>query len=212
MKKLDLYIIRKFLTTFFFVLLLFSLIASIIDLTERVDQFIEHQVPAKVALFEYYFNFIPYIDSLLSPVFIFISVIFFTSRMAYNSEFVAMLGSGISFYRLLVPYMIAATLLAGILLYANHQIVPNANKKRIAFESEYIKPKYKKINRNVYMQVKEGEYIYMENFSHKQSVGYKFSYEIINNGKIESKLRADRIEWIAEDQKWRFKKLLYPEF
>ena len=203
MKKLDLYIIKKFLTTFFFVLLLFSLIASIIDLTERVDQFIEHEVPIKVVIFDYYLNFIPYIDSLLSPVFIFISVIFFTSRMAYNSEFVAMLSSGISFYRLLVPYMIAAGLLAALLLFANHQMVPNANKNRLAFEYAYIKSPYKKVNRNIYMQVKEGEYVYMENFTHKQNVGYKFSYEIIKDGQLESKLRAEKIEWINDLEKWR---------
>ena len=163
-------------------------------------------------IFEYYFNFIPFIDALLSPVFIFISVIFFTSRMAYNSEFVAILSSGISFYRLLVPYLIAASFLAGILLFANHYGIPNANEGRLAFEYAYIKSPYRNVDRNIYMQLKQGEYIYMENFTHKQNVGYKFSYEVINDGRLERKLRAERIEWLDDQQKWRLKNYYVRKF
>ena len=204
-KTLDWYIIRSFLVTFFFSLILFSLIAVIIDLTEKIDDLIEKSVPVHEVIFDFYLNFLPYIDALLTPLFIFISVIFFTSRMANRSEIVAILASGVSFYRLLVPYLFSAALLAGLLLYANHFLVPNTNKDRLSFEYAYISNPYKYVDRNIYLQVEKNNYIYMENFSPRENTGYKFSYEIIQDGNLIYKLRADKIEWLAEKKKWQIK-------
>lgn len=212
---IDRYIIRKFLQTFLLAILLFSFIAVVIDLTEKLDDLIEKAVPLRETVFGYYMNFLPYIDSLLSPLFIFISVIFFTSRMAYRSEIIAILASGVSFYRLLVPYLLTAFLLAGFLLYANHFLVPNTNKKRLAFEYTYIDNPYRNLDRNIYLQVEKDKYVYMENFHPKDNTGYKFSYEVISGGQLRYKLRADKIEWMEDAGKWRLKNYIacnYEEF
>lgn len=209
---IDRYIIRKFLLTFFLSIFLFSFIAVVIDLTEKVDDFIEKSVPLSEVVFGFYFNFLPYIDALLSPLFIFISVIFFTSRMAYRSEIVALLASGISFYRVLVPYLISATLLAGLLLYANHFLVPNTNKKRLAFEYAYIDNPYRNLDRNMYLQIDKDKFVYMENFQPRDNAGYKFSYEIISEGKLQYKLRADKIEWREAKKLWQMRNYFICEY
>ena len=149
---------------------------------------------------------------MLTPLFIFISVIFFTSRMAYNYEFVAILASGISFYRLLVPYFVASFMLASALWYVNHNVVPSANKKRLAFEYTFINNPHTSANRNIHMQTAPEEFIYMENYNPKDSLGYKFSYEIIREGNLVYKLRSDRIEWKSSTQEWRLKNYYIREF
>ncbi len=203
--KLDRYIIKKFLVTFFFAIILFSFISVVIDLTEKIDDLIEKSVPLKEIVFSYYLNFLPYIDTLLSPLFIFISVIFFTSRMAYRSEIIAILASGTSFYRMLMPYFITCIFLAVLLLYANHYLVPNTNRKRLAFEYTFIDNPYKYMDRNIYLQIEKDKYIYMENFHPRDGVGYKFAYEVIRHGKLEYKLRGEKIEWKEDESKWRIK-------
>ncbi|MEX2589995.1 MAG: LptF/LptG family permease, partial [Chitinophagales bacterium] len=206
MKKLDLFIIKKFLGTFFFSILLFTLVAIIIDLTEKIDNFFDKYIPLDEIVFDYYLNFIPYIDALLAPLFIFISVIFFTSKMASNSEIVAILGSGVSFYRLLAPYIFSATLLATLLFFTNHFIVPEANKGRLSFEYTHISShKLKHVGHNIHMQIQKDTYIYIENYTPKDSVGYKFTYEKIKNGKLIYKLRADKIQWSTEKQQWEMR-------
>lgn len=206
MKKLDLFIIKKFLGTFFFSILLFTLVAIIIDLTEKIDNFFEKYIPVSEIIFGYYINFIPYIDALLAPLFIFISVIFFTSKMASNSEIVAILASGVSFYRLLLPYMLSAVFLSAFLLLTNHFIVPEANKGRLGFEYAYISTHMKnRVGHNIHMQIKKDTYVYIENYTVKDSVGYKFTYEKLKNGKLVYKLRADKIKWSSEKQKWEMR-------
>ncbi|GIV33046.1 MAG: membrane protein [Chitinophagales bacterium] len=205
LKKIDYYLIRKFLVTFFFAIILFSFIATVIDLTEKIDDFIEKSVPLGEIVTGYYLNFLPYIDTLLTPLFVFISVIFFTSRMAYRSEIIAMLASGISFYRMLVPYLIAAGFVAALLFLANHYWVPLANKGRYAFEYTYLSGSHHNAERNFHAQIETNHYIYMENYQPKNMAGYKFSYEIIRDGKLEYKLRADKIEWDAQRQRWIIK-------
>ena len=142
MKLLDKYIIKKFLGTFFFALGLIILIAIVFDISEKIDDFMERKAPFHAIVFDYYLNFIPYFGNLFSPLFIFISVIFFTSRMAAQTEIVAILASGISFKRLLLPYMLAATVLASISFYMNNWVLPHSNGKRIEFETRYIKNQY----------------------------------------------------------------------
>jgi lipopolysaccharide export system permease protein len=204
-KKLDRYIIRSFLGTFLYAIMLFTTVAVVIDLSEKIDDIIEKGVPWSKIVFEYYANFIPYIDALPTPLFIFISVIFFTSRMAARTEIVAMLASGISFYRILWPYFIAAFICASGLFTFNHFIVPQSNKKRLAFEYTYLNNKFKLFSKNLHMQVEKGRYIYMENYSNSDSTGYKFAYEVVRGGKLVFKLRADRIQWKGAIKKWQIK-------
>lgn len=195
-KKLDWYIIKKFLGTFFFTLLLFVVVSVVIDFSENVDDFVEKEVPAGKILSGYYLNFIPFISFMLFPIFIFIAVIFFTSRLASRSEIVAAYGTGISFYRiLLVPYMLCALLLTGIQLYANHYWVPQANERLFNFKNEFMKKGYYHKSRNIHFQISKDEYVYLENYSVRDSTGYKFAIEKIRDKKLVYKMRADKIKW-----------------
>lgn len=199
---LDRYIIRKFLGTFVFSLGLFTAVAMIIDMTEKIDNVIKNDVPLSLLFTDYYLMFIPYIDALLAPLFVFIAVIFFTSQLASRTEIVAMLASGVSFYRLLVPYLFSAALIGCGLYYASNYLVPDANKKRLAFEYSYIHNPHRRYNKDVHLQVEKDRYVYMENYSNTDSTGYKFSYEVIEGGSLVYKLRADRINWNSEKELW----------
>ncbi|MGB0369035.1 MAG: LptF/LptG family permease, partial [Flavobacteriales bacterium] len=141
--RLDRYILKQFLGTFFFTIALIICITIVFDLSEKIDNFIEHQLSAWTIVSEYYVYFIPYFANLFSPLFIFVAVILFTSRMAYRSEIVAILCSGVSFYRMLVPYILGSTMLASISFGLNHFIIPKANEGRILFENTYINRPYK---------------------------------------------------------------------
>jgi lipopolysaccharide export system permease protein len=138
LKILDKYIIKKYLTTFGFVLLVLSLIACVIDLGEKVEDFKREHVPVSEVLFDYYLNFIPHITALLFPLIALISVVFFTSRMAYDSEIISILNAGVSFQRLMRPYLIAGGMIACLHLAFNHYIVPNGNKKRLNVERRHV--------------------------------------------------------------------------
>ena len=138
-RKLDLYIVSKFISTFFVALLLIIGIVIIFDISEKIDDFVEKEAPLGAIIFDYYLNFIPYFMNMFSPMFVFITVIFFTSKMAADTEIVAILSCGISFHRLMVPYMFSATLIAILSLCLNLFIIPDANKTRLEFEEQYFK-------------------------------------------------------------------------
>ena len=202
MKLLDKYIIRKFLGTFFFALGLIILISIVFDISEKLDDFMERKAPFHSIVFDYYLNFIPYFGTLFSPLFIFISVIYFTSRMASQTEIVAILASGISFKRMLFPYMLAATVLASISFYMNNWVLPHSNGKRIAFETRYIKNTFVYTNRNVHKQISPGQFIYFESYNNLDKIGYQFSYEKFEKGKLIYKILSDRILWDSINNKW----------
>jgi lipopolysaccharide export system permease protein len=201
-KILDKYIIKKFLGTFFFALGLIIAIAIVFDISEKIDDFLEREAPIKAIVFDYYLNFIPFFGNLFSPLFVFISVIYFTSRMAAQTEIVAILGSGVSFKRLLVPYLVAAAMLASLSLVLNHFIIPHSNTKRIAFETQYIKNRYVYSNRNVHRQISPGNYIYFESYNNIDRIGYQFSLEKFVNGKMTYKLLSERILWDSLKNNW----------
>ncbi|HNF72363.1 MAG TPA: LptF/LptG family permease, partial [Chitinophagaceae bacterium] len=164
LKKLDWYILRNFLLTFVFLMLAFSAIAIVIDYTEKVEDFVARKVPAsQIAL--YFRNFIPYILALLFPIFIFVSVIFFTSRLANRSEIIAMLSSGMSFSRLLRPYVIGSGIISLVLLVANHYVIPLANKSRLRFEEKYLWEHSYSKDDNFHMRISPTEFIYMQTYN-----------------------------------------------
>ena len=200
--KIDWYIIRKFLGTFFYAIALIILIVIIFDLSERIDKFVENKAPLYDILFVYYLNFIPYFVNLFSPLFTFIAVIYFTSRLAFNSEIIAMLSSGISFKRLMLPYLLSAILLAILSIYLSNVLIPSANRERLDFENTYIRSQRQFRERNIHMQIRPGEFIYLESFNERLNIGYKFSMERINDGELTFKLMADRAEWIDSIGTW----------
>lgn len=202
MKLLDRYIIRKFLGTFFFSLGLIIMIAVVFDISEKLDDFIEKKAPLDKIVFDYYLNFIPYFANLFAPLFVFISVIFFTARMAANTEIVAILNSGISFRRLLYPYLVSATVLATLLIYFNGWVIPHSNKVKLDFENVYIKNPVSFNQRNIHRQLVAGTFVYMESYNNAENIGYRFSMEKIVNGKRTWFLNSDRIKWDSTSSRW----------
>ena len=203
MKKLDWYIVKKFLGTFFFSISLILIIVIVFDISEKIDDFLRSEVSIEKIVFDYYLNFIPYFGNLFSPLFIFISVIYFTSKMAGNSEIIAMLNSGMSFSRLLRPFVFTSILLATLSFVLGNFIIPETNKTRIDFENKYVKRKQKKRIKNIHMQIQKDQYIYMESYNRAKNIGYKFTLENFENNKLESKLSANYIEYDTVDNNWR---------
>ena len=202
MKKLDLYIIRKFLGTFFFSLVLILCIVVVFDLSEKLEKFLENEAPVKAIVFDYYKNFIPYFANVFSSLFTFISVIFFTSKMAYDSEIIAILSTGISFRRFLFPYLMSATVIAILSFLLGAFIIPNANEKRIEFEKQYMGKRYANKEQNIHRQIAPGTYIYMSSYSVASNVGYDFSIENFRGDTLINKLTSSRITWDKENKKW----------
>lgn len=207
MKKIDWYILKKFLTTFFFAIFLFTVIAVVVDVSEKTDDFVKSQLGFVRIITQYYYGFIPHIIALLFPLFVFIAVIFFTSKMAGKSEIIAILASGTSYARWLRPYWVGGTLLAIMLWFSNQYVVPKANQIRGTFEAKYIdgNSSYNALllkNNNIYRRIDSFTYagIYGYDTLIKRG-GPFFMYKIKNNLVVEN-LRADEIYWDTI-KKWK---------
>ena len=179
------------------------LIAIIFDISERIDDFLNGNAPLGAIIKDYYFNFVVYYANLFNSLLIFISVIFFTSKMASDTEIIAILNSGMSFNRLLLPYFIAASILAFASLYLNHYVIPGANKKRLQFENTYIRNPYLFKDRNVHRQIKPGEFIYIESYNTENNTGYQFSMENWEGFTLKSKLNASMLRWDTTKNNWK---------
>ena len=207
LKILDLYIIRKFLGTFVFSILIILSIAVIFDLSEKIDDFIESSAPVKDVIFDYYLNFIPYFAVLFSYLFTFISVIFFTSKMAYDTEIIAIMSSGISTRRLLLPYLISAFLIASFSFLLSNYVIPDANKVKLDFEERYVHRQPMQMSRkDIHRQIEPGVFIYMSSYSTMSSTGYDFSMERFENGQLVYKLMAVKIQFDTSINKWNINK------
>jgi len=204
LKILDIYVIRKFLSTFLLAIALILAIVVIFDLSEKIDDFLESGAKLKAILFDYYLNFLPYFAVLFSSLFAFLAVIYFTSRMASNTEIIAILNSGMSFRRLLLPYFISATLIAGASFYLSDRVIPGANKVKLDFEEQYVKktpPRFKA--KDFHRQIEPGVYVYLHSYSNVSKVGYQFTIEKFENGELVSKMMADQIRWDTTVNKWK---------
>lgn len=205
MKKLDLYIIKKFLSTYILCIALLIIIVIFFDVSEKIDDFLSERAKdatLKDIIFTYYGNYIPYFISLFSPLFTFIAVIFFTSRIAYRSEIIAILTNGISFWRILVPYIITAIFLTILNIYLNTFVIPHANRGRLMFEYTFIKNPVRNWDRNIHRQIELNTFAYFESFNVINNTGYKFSIEKIKDGQLYYKLLADYIKWDTLTHKW----------
>lgn len=170
-------------------------IAVVFDLTEKMDNFYDNQVPLREIIFDYYLNFIVYYLNMFSQLFIFISVIFFTSKLAGNSEIIAILASGVSFRRLMVPYFASATLLFLLFFWLGGFVIPPATGKMLTFQDKYVK-KFKKENaRNIQMMVEPGTVLYIESFQQRTNSGYRASLEHFDDKVLKMRITADRIKW-----------------
>ena len=200
LKILDWYILKRFLGTYLLSNILIITIIIIFDISEKIDNFLYASLNEIV--YDYYLNFIPFFLNLLSPMFTFIAVIFFTSRLAAKYETVAILSSGVSYRRFLRPYMIGAAAIAFTSLALSHYAIPNASKIRQAFEDKYVNNTYQSKDNNIHRQINPGEFIYLESFNNNEKTGYKFSLEKTNNGKLIYMLTADMIKWDSINSSW----------
>ena len=177
----------------------------VIDVTEKLSDFIERDAPVSEIFGVYYVNFIPYIAALLTPLFVFLGVILFTSRMAANTEIVGILGNGISFYRMLRPYLISALFLTGVMVYVNNWLVPHANKQRLLFEEKYVHnaiSHYLGIYLTTTKTKEEETHIALERYNTDLQEGYMFTLDAIKNDELVMKIRAPRVVWKPERQSW----------
>jgi lipopolysaccharide export system permease protein len=203
-KIIDKYIIRKFLGTFFFCLVLILIIAVVFDFAEKIDNFMEREAPWRAVIFDYYLNFIPYFGTLFAPLFVFIAVIFFTSRMAVNTEIIAILNSGMSFRRMMWPYFLSALLIALLIFYLTNFVIPQANLVRMDFEDKYYRPQGRRLHvENIHRQVSKNVYVYLESYNPTYFRGNKFTVEKFDDdGRLISKLSSPTVLWDTAISKW----------
>ncbi|MBK8954236.1 MAG: LptF/LptG family permease [Saprospiraceae bacterium] len=203
---IDRYIIRKYVTTFLFIVLLFSLVSVVFDLSEKIEKFLSKDLSAWYIIKTYYFNFIPWIHSLLFPLYSLITVTFFTSRMASQTEIIPILSAGISFNRLLWPFLFSGALFTSIHLAGNHYFIPQSNKVLRTFDNTYIKPgNIKNRDRNVHLFVAPEVTAFLRHYQNSDSSGIDFQMEKFNGEKIEMIFKAKSIRWKAEPNIWTLK-------
>lgn len=201
MKKLDWYILKRFLGTFVYAILILAVITAVIDYSEKVDDFVKRQAPALQILI-YYKDFLPYMIAFLFPLFIFISTIFFTSQLAYKSEIIAILASGVSFPRFMRPYFIGACILCGVSLLANHFIVPAANKERLEFEDKYIHEVTREADQNVHLRLSKNLYVFVQSYNYISNSGFRFTAETIEGTELKKKIMAERVSYDSTQKAW----------
>lgn len=200
--KIDFYIIKKFLGTFFYAIALIISISIVFDVSENIDDFMAKDVPVKAIVFDYYLNFVPYFANLFSGLFTFIAVIYFTSKLAYNTEIIAILSSGVSFNRLMRPYLVGASVIVLFSYVLGNYVIPPANKKKNDFRHMYIGTRKPGNERNIHRQIEPGVFVYMDSYTSSVDVGYKFTLEKFVDRKLVSKLSANSIKWDREKKTW----------
>ncbi len=203
LKLLDRFIIGKYLGTFFYTLCVFVLIIIIFDLSEKLDNFLENDLSLWVIVSQYYAGSIPFYVNLLSPLINFIAVIFFTAKMADQTEIVPILSGGVSFNRFLLPYFISASIIFLLNLGSNLYMLPHTNRIMNNFVNTYVSRKAETGNRNnIHMRLDSNTYVYMETFDNKTSTGYKFNLDIFDGDVLKSKLVAEIIKWDSLEKNW----------
>ena len=204
MRKIDAYIFKKYLGTFFFAISMLILVVIIFDVSENIDSFLKHNAPWQRVVVDYYIMSIPYYINLFIHLFAFIAVVFFTSKMAARTEIVAILSSGISFWRFLVPYMFAAICIAVMSLYFGNFLIPKTNEIRRQFKDEYMEKLSQSAGLNVHVQVGKDEFVYVESYNITKQFGYKFSWEKYDGNELKFKVVSDVLyhDTVAENS-WR---------
>lgn len=206
LKKLDIYIMRKYLGTFVFTILIFTMIALVFDFSDRVSKFIEYELSAEQIIREYYIHFVPWINSILFPIYALIGVIFVTSRLANQSEIISMLGAGMSFGRILRPYLLSAGIIVAFHLVGNHWVIPDGNKVLKDFENKYIFTKnVKNKNKNVHLFIGPDTKIYLRYYRPKDTTGLDFRIEQFEDEKLVKLIRANSINYVDTPHVWRLK-------
>ena len=201
MKKLDFYILRKFISTFFFAVLVLAIIACVIDYSQKAQDFVTHHAPIGEIL-NFYKNFVPHISARLYPLFIFIASIFFTSKLAGKSEIIAMLATGMSFNRFMRPYIVGALLLGGLAFFSNHIVVPNANKQRLKFEDTFVHDNHHLQIEHTHLQLSPSFYVYVHTFNSDNFTGTRFATDSVSGTRLIEKMVAESFSYDAKTKLW----------
>ena len=194
-KILDWYIIKKFIGTYFFAIALIISISIVFDVNENLAKFTQYHAPLRAIVFDYYMNFVPYFANLFSPLFVFIAVIFFTSKLASNSEIISMLAAGVSFKRLMRPYMISAALITVMTFLLGAYVIPKGTIVRQNFETIYKNKKKNTSAENVQLQVGKGVIAYIQHYDNTRKRGYGFCLDKFENKKLVSHMTANEIQY-----------------
>lgn len=210
-RKLDKYIFKKFIVSFLITLLLVIILVIVFDAGEKIDKFVANEAPLRAIIVDYYLNFIPYFINVYSPMFVFITVIVFTSRMAANSEIIAILSGGVSYHRMMVPYIVTAALIALASLSLNLWVIPESNIERLEFENTYVKNKNTAV-RNVHYQIAPGQFVFVESFSTWNNTAYKFTLETVEENKIVSKISAETAVWDSLSGAWSLRRYFIRDY
>ncbi|HET9055782.1 MAG TPA: LptF/LptG family permease [Chitinophagaceae bacterium] len=214
-KKIDRYILKKFFTTVFFIVAALTVIATVIDISEKTDDFVKTKLSAGQIFIKYYLGFIPHIAALIFPLFVFIGVIWFTSKMAVRSEIIAILSSGVSFNRLLRPYLLGGVFLGILLWFGNRYLIPKANSVRTNFYVNYLdvlnpdpsRQSYSSLS-DLHFRIDSFTYAGMHSYDTTGKYGTYFYLQKIDNGKIVYNLRADNIKWDSISKQWQLTNVL----
>ena len=210
LRRLDKYIVAKFIGTYIFSIILIISISIVFDVNENLHKFSTYNAPLKAIVFDYYANFVPYFANLFSPLFVFIAVIFFTSKLAGNSEIIAMLAAGVSFKRLLRPYMISAAIIAAVNFYLGGWVIPKGNMVKMEFESKYKNNKINTSASNVQLMVSPGVIAYLQQYDDQTRTGYGFSLDKFENKKLVSHMTASVIRYDSiSDSRYHWKAQSY---
>jgi lipopolysaccharide export system permease protein len=201
MKIIDVHILKRFLSTFVFVVLILVAVIMVIDLTDKMDKFAKAGVTSS-QIAGYYVDYVFWIGSLITPITIFIATVYVCAQMAGRTEIIAILSAGVSFKRFLLPFFIGALIVAIGSFILTGWIIPNSNKTRLAFEVQYLKTKFYYDKRNIHIQVAPNIYLYLQSYNNTSNVGYHFSIEKFEGKRLVEKLTANRIEWDTTKQKW----------
>ncbi len=203
MKIIDRYILGKFLGTFFTALLLILSVAIVFDVSEKIEDFRKGASYAEI-FFDYYVNFIAFYGNTFSAMIVFISTIWFSSRLTANTEVVAILTGSVSFRRMMWPYFMGATIVAILSLLLNHFVIPKTNIKRLKFEHTYVGSGLNETySKNIHRQIAPGRFAYFETFNQDRQSGYHFTFEVIEGGKLKSKLASDFVRFDTLTNKWQ---------
>ena len=208
MKIIDKYILSKYLSSFFFCLLLFTAIVVVIDISEKTEDFVRSKLSVGQIITDYYFGFIPRIDAMLFPLFVFISVIFFTSKMAGRSEIIAILSSGVSYRRFLLPYVVGGLFLSGLLWLGYQYVVPRANRKWAEFQKKYVDsnkapdPSTSTYKQNIYFRLDANSMLGIRGYDTVSKTGSNFFVQKFSKNKLVYNLRALSFNWDTVYKKW----------
>ena len=209
---LDGYIIRKFLGSFLTVIALIILIVVVVDVAENIQGFLDNKVPVKDIITKYYLNFIPYFVNLFSPLFTFVAVIYFTSKLSRNSEIIAMLNSGMSFYRLMLPYIISAVSIGVLSFYLTNFLIPKTQRGIMEYKEKYGSRQVRSKDINNHIKIEENTYAYVHYWDNANNLGYNFCYEVMDDNGVCYKLSSQTISWDTNANVWTLNNYLQRTF